>query len=30
MLREREALQELLMTALKNEDEILKQWIALI
>lgn len=30
MLREREALQALMMEQLKNEDEIMKKWIALI
>lgn len=30
MLREYEALQALLMEQLKNEDEIMKKWIALI
>jgi hypothetical protein len=30
LLREHEALQALLMEQLKNEDEIMKKWIALI
>lgn len=30
MLRERNALADLLLAQLKNEDEILKKWIALI
>ena len=30
LLREHEALQALLMEQLKNDDEILKKWIALI
>ncbi len=30
MLREHEALQTLLLEQLKNEDEIMKKWIALI
>ena len=30
MLREHEALQTMLMAHLKNEDEIMKKWIALI
>jgi hypothetical protein len=30
MLREHEALQALMMEQLKNEDEIMKKWIALI
>lgn len=30
LLREHEALQSLLMEQLKNEDEIMKKWIALI
>ncbi|HZY99485.1 MAG TPA: hypothetical protein VFE36_07920 [Candidatus Baltobacteraceae bacterium] len=30
LLREHEALQALLMENLKNEDEIMKKWIALI
>ena len=30
ILREHEALQALLMEQLKNEDEIMKKWIALI
>ena len=30
MLREHEALQSLLIEQLKNEDEIMKKWIALI
>lgn len=30
MLREHEALQALIMEQLKNEDEIMKKWIALI
>lgn len=30
MVREREALQALMMEQLKNEDEIMKKWIALI
>ena len=30
LLREHEALQTLLMEQLKNEDEIMKKWIALI
>jgi len=30
LLREREALQALMMEQLKNEDEIMKKWIALI
>lgn len=30
LLREREALEALMMEQLKNEDEIMKKWIALI
>jgi hypothetical protein len=30
LLREHEALQALLMEQLKNEDEVMKKWIALI
>ncbi|MBV8117711.1 MAG: hypothetical protein JOZ01_07010 [Candidatus Eremiobacteraeota bacterium] len=30
LLREHEALQALVMEQLKNEDEIMKKWIALI
>ena len=30
VLREHEALQSLMMEQLKNEDEIMKKWIALI
>ena len=30
LLREHEALQALMMEQLKNEDEIMKKWIALI
>ena len=30
LLREHEAIQQLLMEQLKNEDEIMKKWIALI
>jgi hypothetical protein len=30
LLREHEALQALIMDELKNEDEIMKKWIALI
>jgi hypothetical protein len=30
LLREHEALQSLLMEQLKNDDEIMKKWIALI
>ena len=30
LLREHEALQELLMEQLKNQDEVMKKWIALI